>query len=440
MNTRRVIAVFFLAVAAVCAGCGAPQKSSAPVQIVGIWTGAEQTAFEQILDHSGIHYVYTGSRNLDQLLQSDVRNQTPPDLAVVASPTDLAGYYANGQLEKITGVAQDDYAGAWQELVRTRGGDQYAVVLKADLKSIVWYNPHTLPASLKDTATGAVEPTWTQLQDLSRSAPPWCLGLGADSASGFPGTDWMAAIMLRSAGPQAYTQWVHGELPWTSQQVKNAFTTWGTVLRGVPGGSASALLTRFDQAGQALFGPSRGCVLDSEGSFITGSYRAAASSPRPGQDFDFFALPAIDPQSPPAYEVAANFAGMFVKPEGTRNPQTQKLVSYLAGYDGQKRWAERGSFSVHQKVGNSAYEGPVNQKVADILTQREQGDALLCFGASDLMGAPLRAAFYQAVLSYASAPEDGQNLDRLLRQLDQVQAAQSKAQTEAVQQSTVCGK
>ncbi len=76
------------------------------MQIVGIWTGAEQTAFEQILDHSGIHYVYTGSRNLDQLLQSDVRNQTPPDLAVVASPTDLAGYYANGQLEKITGVAR----------------------------------------------------------------------------------------------------------------------------------------------------------------------------------------------------------------------------------------------------------------------------------------------------------------------------------------------
>src|SRR5689334_10141033 len=153
------------AVAFMAAGCGAAPESP-PVQIVGIWTGAEQKAFEQVLDASGIDYVYTGSRNLDQLLQSDVRNQTPPDIAVVASPTDLAGYYEDGQLEEVTGVPQEDYASAWQDLVRTQDGDQYAIVLKADLKSIVWYNPQTLPPSLKDPATGSVAPTWAQLQDL----------------------------------------------------------------------------------------------------------------------------------------------------------------------------------------------------------------------------------------------------------------------------------
>jgi alpha-glucoside transport system substrate-binding protein len=438
MINRSRVAVALMAVVIAATGCGAPQDSS-PVQIVGIWTGSEQKAFEQVLDGSGIDYVYTGSRNLDQLLQSDVRNQTPPDMAVVASPTDLAGYYEAGDLEEVTGVPQTDYASAWRDLVRTGDGHQYAIVLKADLKSIVWYNPQTLPSSLQDPATGSVAPTWAQLENLSRTSSPWCMGLGADSGSGFPGTDWVAAIMLRSAGPDQYTRWVHGELPWASADVKSAFTTWGSVLQAVPGGPASALLTRFDQAGQSMFGASRGCLLDSEGSFITGSYQAAASAPRPGQNFDFFALPAINGQSPPAYEVAANFAGMFRKPAGALNPQTQKLITYLAGYDGQKRWAERGSFSVHQKVGNDAYDGPVNQSVAAILTQRDQSDARLCFGASDLMGASLRAAFYQTVLSYASDPTDGKNLNRLLGQLDQVQASQSHAQTEAVQQSTVCG-
>jgi alpha-glucoside transport system substrate-binding protein len=382
----------------------ASDASGRKVTIVGVWTGPEETTFKKmVLDPSKIDYTYVGGRNLDQLIRSDVQNGTPPDIAVVASPTDLSEFAQ--ELVPLSAAVANSTALSplWRKLAQYQG-QQYGVVLKADLKGIVWYKQGALPSALNPTA-----PTWAQLKTLTSTSKPWCMGLGADAGSGFPGTDWISEIMLRSFGPADYSKWVEGQLEWRSTQVKQAFKTWGTILDGVRGGAASAMLTNDSTAGAAMFAPKQGCSLDSEGSFITSDYPAKSS-------YDFFPFPGIGAdQSGPAYEVAANFAGQFN--HGPQKAAATRMMAYLAGDAGQEQWQKAGDYSVDQHL-QATGSTQAAKTIAGILQDRTGKNATLCFGGSDLMSSAMSAAFDQAVLTFAS---NQSTLPDLLKQLQAVQ-------------------
>ena len=77
----------------------------------------------------------------------------------------------------------------------------YAVPYKADLKSLVWYSPD----NFKD-AGYEVPKTFEDLQKLTDKIvadgkTPWCIGLGSGGATGWPATDWVEDIMLRTQSP-----------------------------------------------------------------------------------------------------------------------------------------------------------------------------------------------------------------------------------------------
>ena len=42
---------------------------------------------------------------------------------------------------------------------------------------------------------------------------PWCIGLGSGGATGWPATDWVEDIMLRTQPPEVYDKWVKNEIP-----------------------------------------------------------------------------------------------------------------------------------------------------------------------------------------------------------------------------------
>ncbi len=423
--------------------CASTDDSANQVTIAGVWVGGDETSFRHILDEfqaqTGIHYVYQGSRALDQLLASDVRNGTEPDVVVVASPTVLSDYYRSGDLQPLNKILPDQtgqYSQQWLNLMRTegRGGGkaQVGVVLKVDLKSIVWYDPATRSAVLPGQVGEKAPPSWSSVAGLSGT--PWCLGLGANAVSGFPGTDWIEEIMLKSFGPTIYQQWADGELPWNSQQVHSAFYTWSSILAKVRGGSASALLTNFDQAAKPMLTSNPpGCYLDSAGSFVTATYetllnqKGAKPTDHAGRSYDFFPFPAIDPANANAYEVAGNFAGMF-----RDTPAAERLMKFLASEQAQQAWLDTGSFSSDKQVPLSAYPDNVHRAISTILT----GDDQLSFDASDLLPDTLGNAFYQAVLAFAANPANPANpasvlsLDRSLAQLD-VQRCQLTTPTPA---------
>lgn len=412
-----------------------------PVVVLGVWTDAEAAQFETVLrDFSaatGIPHVYQGSRALDQVLRADVRDGNAPDVAVVASPAQLSTYARSDQLVSLDDVLPppaSGYGGRWQRL--SDAADQngathrYALVAKADLKSAIWYDPRAVRTLVPGSADGRLAPvSWTGLTAMvdalaargGSSAAPWCLGMGAGSTSGFPGTDWIEDIMLHQFGPAVYQRWADGALPWNSPQVRQAFTIWGSVLAHARGGPMSTLLTDFADAGKPMFGSPPGCVFDHEGSFVMGAYGSAQAKPplRAGVDYDFFPFPSMNSAVGQQFEASASFAGMF-----QRDERASRLMNYLASVRGQQEMVTAfggNSFSVDPRVAMSVYPDDVHRRVAQILTQDSS-----CFDASDLMPTQLGMAFYQAVLRFASDPGfylgDQTRLTDLLGQLDRERA------------------
>jgi alpha-glucoside transport system substrate-binding protein len=395
-------------VAGTITGCGA---ATTELTVLGPWTGAEEQSFRAMFhDFESAHGItidYTGTPAVNQVLQADVQKGQPPDVAVLSSPGELARYAAAKQLRKVA-LSDDEYSAQWLSLLKLGTPDLYAVPVKADLKSIVWYDPNFSPDPKPKN--------WPELLDYTAKNGPhtWCLGMEAYSTSGWPGTDWIEDILLHQAGPDVYQRWVTGHLPWNSDEVRAAWSAWGQLLaaQGQPAQAmrSAALLTYFGDAGKQLF--SDGCKAEHQGSFAPGSYPKTA---KPGVDYNFFAFPSLNPQVPSdTYEVSVNLAGLF-----TDNPLAGEFMTYLAGGKAQAVWpAQQASsaFSVNREVlGAGVYKDNVSGAIADKLAGAQQ----LCLDASDVMPAEMSDAFSRAVLEYLGDPT---RLDAILTGLDQVRS------------------
>ncbi|WP_086843318.1 ABC transporter substrate-binding protein [Amycolatopsis kentuckyensis] len=407
-----------LAVVLLLSGCSAGSGTE-ELTVLGPWTGDEQKAFERVLDGftraTGIPVRYQGTRAQNQVLRGDLQQGTPPHVAVLSNPAELAGYVRSGDVKPLNVVlgaeATAAYSPQWRKLQQLGENAVYAVAVKADLKSIVWYTPKSFP--------GPIPSTWDELVAVSRRMAaagqrPWCLGMGAPPNSGFPGTDWLEDILLHRAGPGVYSSWTAGRLAWTDAAMVDAWQSWGALVLApgaVRGGSTAALLTSFADAGRAMFADPPGCALEHLGSFAIGGYTAiprAGGPPVPDRDFRFFPFPGAGGAGPS--EVSADLAGLF-----RDTPAARRLMVYLAGEEGQRIWPSGGTtFSVHQHlVDQGVYRSDVTRRIATTLA----GGGDLCFDASDLMPSAMTSAFYQAVLEYLARPD---RLPFLLDKLEQV--------------------
>ncbi len=398
-------------------GC-ASSASGGRVTILGSWTGVEEQPVRQMLDvfeqQTGIQVDYIGTAAVDQVLQSAVQRGSPPDVAVLPSLGDAARY--RSELKRLDGMVGDEWADGysqqWQELAAAGTNDElYSVPVKVNLKGLVWFNskhpPRQVPRTFEElTALGN--------EIAAGGTAPWCLGVSAQSTSGWPGTDWIENILLHQSGVDAYQEWATGRLPWTSPVVRQAWTTWGQVVAGsgqVRGGSTAALLTEFGDAARPMFADEPGCLMEHQASFISGFYSGYDGNPRRGTDFDFFPFPTFGgahatgaPRS-----VAADMASVF-----NDTPEATELIRFLVSEQAQRQWPAAGLFSASSRVPAAEYE-PFDGRIAAELT----GPAPLCFDASDLMPTAMRGAFYRAVLEYMSDPG---RLDVLLDELDQVRS------------------
>jgi alpha-glucoside transport system substrate-binding protein len=434
-----------LGLAAGLAGCGAAGGGSAGgpdvVTVLGSWTGSEQAGFEAMLrgfeQQTGIQVEYTGTRDADTVLTADLKNGSPPDLAVLASPGELRQDAAAGALVPIGGALgmnrmTRQYGPGWLQLMQEPGPSgarhYYAIIVKAALKSVIWYDPRHLPA--RDQAELAAPGlTWKQLLRVagglrSATASPWCLGLEDSSSSGWPGTDWIEDLVLHQAGPAVYDAWVSGTLPWTSALIARAWRTFGQIVNA-PGsvyqGARAALVTSYGRAGQPMFDLPPRCYLDHEASFITAFYAqdrlggaARGAAPQPGRDYDFVPFPALAAAGRGSAEVAGDLLGMFHS-----TPAARRLIAYLTTPAAQAAWIRRpgsGAISVNRLVPLRDYPDPVSRKLArDLLSA-----TTVRFDASDSMPQVMSSAFDNAILEYLDDPAQ---LPVILRGLDQVRRA-----------------
>ena len=96
----------------------------------------------------------------------------------------------------------------------------YAAPLGANVKSFVWYSPTMFAENGCDGPRRPGRPAWPSPTRSPRTGmKPWCAGIESGEATGWPVTDWLEDVMLRSAGPDVYDKWVNHEIPFNDAQV-----------------------------------------------------------------------------------------------------------------------------------------------------------------------------------------------------------------------------
>ena len=220
------VAAVLAAVLAVAAGCGGGGSSgskttttsantsvSGSVKFWGIWSAAEQTAFEKVIagfnkQYPNVHVSYTSKGdNIPTILATAIAGGSPPDMADVAQPGLVKQLVQQGHLKPITyaqSTINSNFSPAWAHL-GVVNGKLYALLFKASNKSTLWYN---VPV-FKQAGVSAPK-TWSQL--LSDAKTIKASGTPAYSLCGSSGwtlSDIFENIYLRMWGSAKYDAAVH---------------------------------------------------------------------------------------------------------------------------------------------------------------------------------------------------------------------------------------
>jgi len=384
------------------------------VTLMGVWSGDELKKFyasvAPLTEETGTQVAGEFTRDLPVVLPVRVAAGNPPDIAVLPNPGQMVEFAKTGDLVALDAFLdmdqlKSDYAQSWLDL-GSYDGKLYAIFYKADIKSLVWYNPAAFAAKGYTVPT-----TWDELTALSDKivadgGVPWCLGIESGAASGWPATDWIEDIMLRTAGPDVYDQWVDHTIPWTDAAVKTAWEKFGQIARNeayVWGGTTGVLTTGFGDSPGPVFDDPPGCYMHRQASFITSFFPEGVTE----EDYAFFPFPSIDA----AYGVPAlGGADLIVMFNDT--PQARALMEYLATPEPQEIWAGLGGFlSPNRRVGLDAYPTATDRAMAQALT----GAEVFRFDGSDLMPAAVGSgSFWTGTLDYVG----GVDLDSVLATIE----------------------
>ncbi|MFD8671892.1 extracellular solute-binding protein [Streptomyces seoulensis] len=367
--------------------CGGTERSKVTIMVP--WSGTEFQAFYAVVKdfergHPGIDVEPQVTRALTQQLDAAVGAGARPDLAVLPSVGAITKYRAEGALRKLD-VDTRAYVQPFRAL-GMHGGEVYAVPVKADLKSLIWYDARS---------SEAPSPTWSGHHH-------WCLGLESGPTSGWPGADWIADLVLSEAGVDTYTDWASGDAEWAEGPVAEAWTAWGRLMGA---GLKGATARNFRQAADSS--DARGCSL-SHGSLSAMPFDSTQVS---DEQYTYV------PSSRDALEVSADFVGKF-----TRNEGADAFIRYLASTEAQRTWVNQPGFAVSADRQVTEYDNATQGRIAGILRSPYFA---LCFSAADAMDPDVSAAFYRAVLDYANGKEPGPllaALDKVQRQLGYLSA------------------
>jgi len=411
--------IFFLVLVLLTGAFCTATFAQKTVTVLGTWGGAERDAFMKMLEPfeaaTGIKVEFTGTRDLPTILTTRVAAGNPPDVSAIPNPGQMQEFAEIGALVDLSefmdvGKLQDEYSKTWIDL-GSYGGKLYSIFISADLKSLVWYNIEAFAS-----AGYQIPETWDELMTLSdkmvaQGKTPWSIGLESGAASGWPGTDWIEDIMLRTAKPEVYDKWVNHEIPWTDSAVKRAWEIFGDIARSdkyVYGGAATALTTNFGDAPGVLFTSPPRAYMHKQATFIKSFILNYDPTLKPGEDFSFFPFPSIDPEyGTPALGAADMFA-VF-----NNTPEAQALIRYLATAGAQEIWVvQLGKLSANRRVNPSAYPDDLTRKAAEILASAQT----FRFDGSDLMPAAVGSgSFWSGILDYVG----GEDLDSVLKRIEE---------------------
>ncbi len=399
-----------------------------PLSIFGPWRGEDARLFQNVLAYfsaaSGVSVDYASSETYEQQIVIDTQSGSPPDIAILPQPGLIGDLARRGFLVPLGEENRDwlaaNYAAgeSWADLGTYQGPDGalalYGFPYKVELKSLVWY----VPDAFADAGYQVPE-TLEDLRALTEriaadGATPWCIGLGSGGATGWPATDWVEDLMLRTAGPKTYDKWVRGEIPFTDPAVLAAIEAFGWFARTdrfVDGGAMAVGMTDFRDSPAGLFAAPPRCYLHRQASFIA-SY--LPEGVRLGRDVDFFYFPAP----------ASDNLGKPVLGSGTLavitkdSPTARAFVEFLKTPIAHEVWMAQKSFlTPHLGVNPGTYASDAARKQGDILLKA----TTFRFDGSDLMPGPVgTGAFWTGMVDYVGGASAGEVAERIQKVWDEI--------------------
>jgi alpha-glucoside transport system substrate-binding protein len=432
MRRLRLIVPFaaLLLIAAACTedeggGDGATpatEEDTGSVNVLSSGDPAEAEAYNAILDdliNSETDYVAEIEASGEAEQQFQIRAEAGTlDVYLLPQPGTIGQLARSGNLASLEDMGFDiaELEGLFGEYFVSLGevdGEHYGVPTNINLKSMVWY-----PKDDFDAAGYQVPTTWDEMLALSDQiaadgGTPWCVGFQSEGSTGWPATDWIEDIMLRTAGLETYTQWYEHGIPFNDPAVVSAAQMFGDVMfqEGyVLGGAENTPSLQFGEAPLPMFDDPPGCWLHRQASFINGFFPEGTEA---GVDYDWFTLPPIDQEG-------TLFAGeLAVVGTGGNRPEVKDFIERFMAEDVQCALGgdpASSRISPNINVGSDCYANEILADSAAVLTEA-LANGTGGFDASDLMPAAVgTGSFWTGMVDYMRQGPD--SLEGIMQEIE----------------------
>ncbi len=383
------------------------------ITVFGPWLGPDQVLVESVLAYfaeaTGADVKYTGSDSFEQQIMIDAEAGSAPNVAVFPQPGLASDMAKRGFLTALgddtAAWLTDNYAAgqSWVDLATFQDdkGEEglFGFFFKVDVKSLVWYSPENFEDAGYEVPESMEELKALTDQIVADGETPWCIGLGSGGATGWPATDWVEDMMLRTQPADVYDQWVSNEIPFNDERVIGAVEEFGYFARNddyVAGGAGAVSSTDFRDSPKGLFSSPPQCYLHRQASFIPAFFPEGTVV---GEDADFFYFPAY----------AEKDLGKPVLGAGTMFAVTKEskgamaLIEFLKSPIAHEVWmAQEGFLTPFNGVNTDLYASDALRGMGDILLNA----TTFRFDGSDLMPGGVGAgSFWTGMVDYAGGKD-----------------------------------
>jgi alpha-glucoside transport system substrate-binding protein len=410
-----IVALVALLVGTACSqspGTTTPSGSAAAgstIVVTSLWGGSEQDSFQKVLDafkvKTGVTATFESIRtNYSTILQTRISGGNPPDVAIMPGIGFLRQFARQNSLKKVSdlGIDLNAIKGNYPPGILEIGqvdGTQYAIMVKFNSKSTMWYRPDKFKTLGVTPATDFAGFTKLLADIKAKGQAP--MGLGASDS--WTLTDWFENIYAKQAGPEKYDQLFSGKLPWTDATVATAVDTMKQAIKDeyVAGGITAALGRVFTDAIGQVFSANPQAVIYYEGGFVGGIATGQTNTAlKVGESIDWFDFPAVG--SGKTVTIGGDVIAAF-----TTKPGVKEFLNYMTTADSGAVWAATGAIiSPIKSVPASSYPNDLAKReaaqVANASAVRFDGSDLLPSGGGDNLGAALQNAIQGKTVDWAA--------------------------------------
>ncbi len=403
--------------------------SGQEMTMTGPWTGSDKELVDSVIAYfeeaTGAEVEYSGSDSFEQDIVISTQAGTAPNVAVFPQPglaSDLAARGALSALgEDTADWVRENYAAgqSWVDLgtyANADGTDElFGFFYKVDVKSLVWYVPEAFDEAGYDIPETMEELKALTDQIVAEGGTPWCIGLGSGAATGWPATDWVEDMMLRTQTPDVYDQWVANEIPFSDERVVAAIEEYGYFARNdayVSGGAAAVANTDFRDSPSGLFQFPPDCYMHRQASFIPTFFPEGTVI---GEDVDFFYFPAYEGKDLGSPVLGAGTLFAITND----NEAARAFVEFLKTPIAHEVWmAQSGFLTPHKSVNTDMYANDTLKALGDVLL----GATTFRFDGSDLMPSEIGAdAFWKGMVAYTGGEDAAEVASGIQERWDSIQ-------------------